>query len=94
MIGGKDYEKSPFNRATQARRQPGSTFKLFVYLAALDAGMGARRRDRQHARSSHGSYRPTNASGNYSRRSRWTTPSRARAMSRRCGCSAKWATMR
>lgn len=39
MIGGKSYDKSPFNRATQARRQPGSTFKLFVYLAALRAGM-------------------------------------------------------
>ena len=39
MIGGKDYKKSAFNRATQARRQPGSTFKLFVYLAALRAGM-------------------------------------------------------
>lgn len=39
MVGGKDYGKSPFNRATQARRQPGSTFKLFVYLAAMRAGM-------------------------------------------------------
>jgi penicillin-binding protein 1A len=39
MVGGKDYAKSPFNRATQARRQPGSTFKLFVYLAALRSGM-------------------------------------------------------
>ncbi len=39
MVGGKDYRKSPFNRATQARRQPGSTFKLFVYLAAMRAGM-------------------------------------------------------
>ena len=38
MVGGKDYGKSPFNRATQARRQPGSTFKLFVYLAAMRAG--------------------------------------------------------
>ncbi|WP_245942235.1 transglycosylase domain-containing protein [Sphingomonas gilva] len=38
MLGGKDYKKSPFNRATQAKRQPGSTFKLFVYLAALRAG--------------------------------------------------------
>src|SRR3546814_16285113 len=38
MIGGKDYAASPFNRATQALRQPGSTFKLFVYLAALRAG--------------------------------------------------------
>src|SRR3569623_3110995 len=39
MLGGKDYAASPFNRATQARRQPGSTFKLFVYLAAMRAGM-------------------------------------------------------
>jgi penicillin-binding protein 1A len=39
MLGGRDYARSPFNRATQARRQPGSTFKLFVYLAALRAGM-------------------------------------------------------
>jgi penicillin-binding protein 1A len=38
MIGGRDYGASPFNRATQARRQPGSTFKLFVYLAALEQG--------------------------------------------------------
>jgi penicillin-binding protein 1A len=39
MIGGKDYARSPFNRATQARRQPGSTFKLFVYLAAFRSGL-------------------------------------------------------
>lgn len=39
MVGGKSYRESPFNRATQARRQPGSAFKLFVYLAALRAGM-------------------------------------------------------
>ena len=39
MIGGRDYKDSGFNRATQARRQPGSTFKLFVYLAALRAGL-------------------------------------------------------
>jgi penicillin-binding protein 1A len=39
MIGGRSYDKSTFNRATQARRQPGSTFKLFVYLAALRSGM-------------------------------------------------------
>ena len=39
MVGGRDYGASSFNRATQARRQPGSTFKLFVYLAALRAGM-------------------------------------------------------
>ncbi|HET9428255.1 MAG TPA: transglycosylase domain-containing protein [Allosphingosinicella sp.] len=38
MVGGKDYSRSAFNRATQARRQPGSAFKLFVYLAAFRAG--------------------------------------------------------
>jgi penicillin-binding protein 1A len=39
MIGGRNYKDSPFNRATQAKRQPGSTFKLVVYLAALRSGM-------------------------------------------------------
>ena len=38
MVGGKDYGESQFNRSTMAKRQPGSAFKLFVYLAALDAG--------------------------------------------------------
>ncbi len=38
MIGGKDYGDSQFNRVTQAQRQPGSAFKLFVYLAALENG--------------------------------------------------------
>jgi penicillin-binding protein 1A len=38
MVGGKNYGDSPFNRVTQARRQPGSAFKLFVYLAAMRAG--------------------------------------------------------
>lgn len=39
MIGGRNYRESQFNRAVQARRQPGSAFKPFVYLAALEAGM-------------------------------------------------------
>ncbi|HSB68141.1 MAG TPA: PBP1A family penicillin-binding protein [Candidatus Methylomirabilis sp.] len=38
MIGGYDFERSKFNRATQARRQPGSAFKPFVYAAAFDRG--------------------------------------------------------
>ena len=38
MVGGKDYVTSIYNRATQAVRQPGSSFKLFVYLAALESG--------------------------------------------------------
>lgn len=39
MIGGTDYGTSKFNRVTQARRQPGSTFKTFVYAAALEYGL-------------------------------------------------------
>lgn len=39
MVGGRDYGDSQFNRVTQAQRQPGSAFKLFVYLAALEKGM-------------------------------------------------------
>ncbi|HKC02253.1 MAG TPA: PBP1A family penicillin-binding protein [Sphingomicrobium sp.] len=39
MVGGKDYVDSIYNRATQATRQPGSAFKLFVYLTALESGM-------------------------------------------------------
>ena len=38
MIGGKDYVESNYNRATDAMRQPGSAWKLFVYLAALERG--------------------------------------------------------
>lgn len=38
MVGGKDYGDSQFNRATQALRQPGSAFKPFVYVAAVEAG--------------------------------------------------------
>lgn len=38
MVGGEDYRDSQFNRAVRAMRQPGSAFKPFVYLAALDAG--------------------------------------------------------
>ena len=39
MVGGRDFGRSPFNRAANARRQPGSAFKLFVYLAGLEAGL-------------------------------------------------------
>lgn len=38
MVGGTDYVTSNYNRATKAQRQPGSAFKLFVYLSALEAG--------------------------------------------------------
>ena len=42
IVGGRDYEKSQFNRATDAWRQPGSSFKPFVYLTALLHGMTPR----------------------------------------------------
>ena len=38
MVGGYSFEQSEFNRATQAKRQPGSAFKPFVYAAALEQG--------------------------------------------------------
>ena len=65
MIGGTDYGKTPFNRATQAKRQPGSTFKTFVYLAALRDGWAPDDRisNREIVQ---GSYRPRNAGGRYS----------------------------
>ncbi len=39
MVGGSDYAKTQYNRAVQAHRQPGSAFKLFTYLAALESGL-------------------------------------------------------
>jgi len=65
MVGGKNYAASPFNRATQSRRQPGSTFKLFVYLAALREGwkpLG----EIDNREITTGAYRPRNTGGDYS----------------------------
>jgi len=39
MVGGRDYKTSQFNRAVSAKRQPGSTFKVFVFYAALKSGL-------------------------------------------------------
>src|SRR5262249_55274538 len=39
LVGGRDYTKSQFNHAVQAKRQPGSAFKPFVYLTALEKGL-------------------------------------------------------
>jgi penicillin-binding protein 1A len=39
MVGGNNYQQSQFNRVTQAQRQPGSTFKIFTYTAALEQGI-------------------------------------------------------
>ena len=40
MVGGRDFVKSSFNRATLAKRQPGSAFKPFIYAAAVEGGFG------------------------------------------------------
>ncbi len=65
MVGGRDYSQSAFNRVTQARRQPGSTFKTFVYLAALEAGWEPDDTI-PNTEITQGSYRPKNAAGRYS----------------------------
>jgi penicillin-binding protein 1A len=65
MVGGRDYSQSSFNRVTQARRQPGSTFKTFVYLAALEAGWEPDDTI-PNTEITQGSYRPRNARGAYS----------------------------
>ena len=64
MVGGRSYKASPFNRAVQAKRQPGSTFKTFVYLAALRSGMNP---DSIVADTpiNEGPYRPKNSSSSY-----------------------------
>ena len=64
MIGGKNYRTSSFNRAVQAKRQPGSTFKLFVYLAAFRAGMTPEDFVEDTPITS-GTYRPSNHGGKY-----------------------------
>lgn len=64
MVGGRNYAKSAFNRAVQARRQPGSTFKLFVYLAAFRAGMKPDDMIEDTPITT-GSYRPANHGGKY-----------------------------
>lgn len=59
MVGGKDYGQSQFNRATQALRPPGSAFKPFVYLTALNRGWSPNDRILD-APITEGSYRPKN----------------------------------
>lgn len=69
MVGGRDYATSQYNRAVQARRQPGSTFKLFVYLAALRNGWTLDT-PLQDTPIEIGDWRPENYGGNYAGRVR------------------------
>jgi penicillin-binding protein 1A len=62
LIGGVDYRDSVFNRATQAHRQPGSAFKPFVYLAALESGITPWETRDDEAVDING-YKPTNFGG-------------------------------
>ncbi|MGB7405613.1 MAG: PBP1A family penicillin-binding protein, partial [Pacificimonas sp.] len=64
MVGGVDYRASAFNRAVQAKRQPGSAFNLFVYHAALRAGMSPETRVEDTALTI-GDWRPENYDGRY-----------------------------
>ncbi len=64
MVGGKDYSASQFNRAVQARRQPGSAFKMFVYAAALEQGVRPNS-IRYDEPVSIGGWRPRNYGGDY-----------------------------
>ncbi len=64
LVGGKDYMTSNYNRAITARRQPGSAFKLFVYLAALEAGKSPEDTEIDEP-ISYGSWSPVNSNRRY-----------------------------
>jgi penicillin-binding protein 1A len=64
LVGGVDHQLSAFNRATQAQRQPGSSFKPFVYAAAMESGVQPSD-IRQDAPVRFGTWTPTNYEGGY-----------------------------
>jgi penicillin-binding protein 1A len=66
LAGGWSFDKSQFNRATQAMRQPGSSFKPFVYITALEAGIPPNQRFLDgpfEMQTAQGVWRPTNYGG-------------------------------
>lgn len=65
MVGGTDFDGSQFNRVTQAQRQPGSTFKAFVYATAIATGMSPYK-SYTDARYIVDGYEPKNYGGSYS----------------------------
>ena len=65
MVGGVDHDASPFNRVIQARRQPGSAFKAFVYGAAVERGAIRPTDIRQDAPISYAGWNPENYEGGY-----------------------------
>jgi penicillin-binding protein 1B len=72
MIGGRDYAESQLNRATDAKRQPGSVFKPFVYAAALESGMSPLQKfadaPQEFTYADGAKYRPANFGGRFSMR--------------------------
>ncbi|MGI9386186.1 MAG: transglycosylase domain-containing protein, partial [Methyloligellaceae bacterium] len=64
LLGGRSYQKSQFNRAVKARRQPGSAFKPFVYLAAIEDGMTPDSKVQDRPLSIRG-WRPKNYTGRF-----------------------------
>ncbi len=70
MVGGRDFEKSPYNRALQSKVQPGSAFKPFIYLAALERGYDLNSvlsdEPKQYSGSLGRSWVPKNYDGTYS----------------------------